>query len=234
MSHTPDRDDADVVALPRLGLETLAYPLSGIMLLVIPFMAAVVLLPEDLRRDMARNDHTLTEALFSEVNQGLTIMSAVVGPLFVCCLVRLVQRLPQAFAAREARVDERGLELVMLPRWWFRGRRSVMPWADVRLITTPEGPSPEDVTLTVLNGAGISGLAGRTAEALEARGFTVADIGNTDPVDATVVRYPPGERAEAELAAREIGRHVGPDVDIQEDAAAERVTVVLGADAADG
>lgn len=97
-----------------------------------------------------------------------------------------------------------------------------------------EGPTPADVELTVLNGAGVSGLAGRTADALEAAGFTVADIGNADPVDATVVRYPPGSRAEAELTADEIGRLAGTTVAISEDPSVERVTLVLGADAADG
>jgi LCP family protein required for cell wall assembly len=86
--------------------------------------------------------------------------------------------------------------------------------------------SPEDVTVTVLNGAGVSGLASAVADQLEARGYPIAGIGNADPVDETVVRYPSGQRAAAEMVAAE-----APGGARVEEAGVDTVTVVLGADA---
>ncbi|MDS1269726.1 LCP family protein [Lipingzhangella sp. LS1_29] len=53
--------------------------------------------------------------------------------------------------------------------------------------------APEEVTVEVLNGTGVSGLAGQTAEELRALGFTVADTGNpqgTAPQATTVLHSP--------------------------------------------
>ena len=89
--------------------------------------------------------------------------------------------------------------------------------------------SPEDVTVTVLNGAEMPGLAGAAAEELAGRGFAIGNVGNTDTVAETVVRYTEGHEQEAELVAQQspfgkaatklVGR--GPDV-----------VLVLGRDAA--
>lgn len=86
-----------------------------------------------------------------------------------------------------------------------------------------ESLEPEDVSVTVLNGAGINGLAGSVAEELEARGYEVVDIGNTDATEETVVRYPSGQREAAELVASEAP--VSPSV---EEGDVSTVTLVLG------
>ncbi len=92
---------------------------------------------------------------------------------------------------------------------------------DVRL-------APSQVRVRVLNGAGIAGLASSIGELLDGRGFDVAEVGNSDlEEDATVVLYPPGARAEAELVADDVpGR---PPV--RETTDVTVVTVLLGRDA---
>lgn len=88
--------------------------------------------------------------------------------------------------------------------------------------------SPDEVELAVLNGTDVSGLAGRTAEGLEARGYTVDSVGNTEPVEQTTVLHPPGQEAAGRLVARDLG-----GVATSEDASVQIVTVVIGPDLAD-
>lgn len=89
-------------------------------------------------------------------------------------------------------------------------------------------PRPEQVSVTVLNGAGVSGLAGQIAELLEGRGYDVVDIGNTDRRERTAVYHPVGERAAAELVADDLpGRPT-----IEESSEVTSVTIQLGSDAA--
>ncbi|CAN5785559.1 hypothetical protein BH23ACT10_BH23ACT10_14170 [soil metagenome] len=85
--------------------------------------------------------------------------------------------------------------------------------------------APEDVELAVLNGSGVEGLAGTTADELRARGFTVSNVGNAPPIPTTIVRYPPGQEAEAQLVADQVP---GGGVTIEEDTEVNLVTVVLG------
>ena len=84
--------------------------------------------------------------------------------------------------------------------------------------------TPEEVTVTVLNGAGIGGLAGQIAEMLEGRGYEVAEIGNTDPRDDTLVRHPRDQREAAELVAGD----VPGEVTFEESPEAPHVVVLLG------
>jgi hypothetical protein len=68
---------------------------------------------------------------------------------------------------------------------------------------------PVTASVEVFNASGVSGLAGRTAEALRLRGIHVASIGNLDPAPAPVaamaVYYPPGIRGQAQTLARVSG-----------------------------
>ncbi len=89
-----------------------------------------------------------------------------------------------------------------------------------------EGVSAAEVEVAVLNGSGIAGLAARTAEALAALGFQVRSVGNTAPVDRTVVRHPPSQRAAAQLVASSLPVRV----DLVADDTLETITVVLGPD----
>ena len=83
----------------------------------------------------------------------------------------------------------------------------------------------------VLNGAGVTGLAGRTAQALEDRGYDVVGVGDADaPVDATVIRTPPGQRANAELLQRELP----VSASMEQVSSGDALTLVLGADLSEG
>lgn len=65
---------------------------------------------------------------------------------------------------------------------------------------------PQSVRLAVLNGTGAPGQASETGEALAALGFSVIDRRDAQGDDLggsrTVIRYPAGSRAQAELVAR--------------------------------
>jgi hypothetical protein len=86
---------------------------------------------------------------------------------------------------------------------------------------------PEDVRVTVLNGAGVGGLAGSVGEDLTARGFEVVEIGNADRREVTIVQHGPGEEAAARLVAE-----ATPGAGALEAFADQTgITVVLGSDA---
>ena len=95
-------------------------------------------------------------------------------------------------------------------------------------ILAAAAPRPEQVSVTVLNAAGVSGLAGQVGELLEGRGYDVVDIGNTDRREHTVVRYPVGQRAEAELVADDLPG----DPRLEESSQATTVVIELGPDTA--
>lgn len=72
--------------------------------------------------------------------------------------------------------------------------------------TVPAGdllPTPADVKVNVYNATGTSGLASKTASALEKRGFVVADVAN-DPVGKPItgvgqIRFGPKAEEQAQL-----------------------------------
>ncbi|QBJ97294.1 LytR family transcriptional regulator [Rhodococcus sp. ABRD24] len=64
---------------------------------------------------------------------------------------------------------------------------------------------PNEVTLQVSNGSGISGLAATTADRLAAYGFQIYSVGNYSGTSSqTVVRFSPGREAEAATVASSI------------------------------
>jgi LCP family protein required for cell wall assembly len=87
--------------------------------------------------------------------------------------------------------------------------------------------APADVQVTVLNGAGVAGLAGETAAGLEARGYPIVEVGNAPATDTTVVRHPPGQDAAARLVAGDLPGSAA----VEESSEVGVVTVVLGSDA---
>lgn len=90
------------------------------------------------------------------------------------------------------------------------------------------GPAPAEITVDVLNGAGVSGLAGRTADGLREAGFQVGEVADApEPVQATVVRYPPGSHDAAQVLARALPT----DPQLEETSSVSTVTLVLGPDA---
>ncbi len=84
---------------------------------------------------------------------------------------------------------------------------------------------PEQITVRVLNGSGVAGRAAEVAAALEAQGFTVAEIGDADRSDyaATEIRH---DAASAE-AARTVLAAL-PGAMTTGDATATTITIVLG------
>ncbi|MFP4635562.1 MAG: LCP family protein [Nitriliruptoraceae bacterium] len=94
---------------------------------------------------------------------------------------------------------------------------------------TDDEIDPATVPVTVLNGAGVSGLAARIGERLEERGYPIEDLGNAASRDRTLVEHPPGERAAARAVADDLP--VEPTIEERDDVTL--VTVTLGTDAED-
>ncbi|GAA1239825.1 LCP family protein [Prauserella halophila] len=88
-------------------------------------------------------------------------------------------------------------------------------------------PAPSEITVDVLNGTGITGLAGNVSETLTTAGFGQGEVGNTDPRTTTVVQAAEGERATGEKVAEALG-----DVSVETNAsvAPGQVQVLLGPD----
>jgi LCP family protein required for cell wall assembly len=90
-------------------------------------------------------------------------------------------------------------------------------------------PKPEDVTVTILNGTGTAGLAGKIRDMLEAKGFDVREIGNADRRDlaTTTIFYKFGAQPKAALVNEEI-----KPASVQQGSAKQDtdILIVLGAD----
>lgn len=92
----------------------------------------------------------------------------------------------------------------------------------------PDAPTPSDVRVVVLNGAGVSGLAAEVAGGLEHHGFTVESIANAERRATSVVRHPPGQDAAARLVA-----DASPgEAMLEESGEVDTVTLILGENAA--
>jgi LCP family protein required for cell wall assembly len=64
------------------------------------------------------------------------------------------------------------------------------------------GPSPNDVTIEVLNASSRSGLAGQVGETLRSLGFGISEVRNAEqPTPQTVIRFSPDQAAAAALLA---------------------------------
>ncbi|MDT4891911.1 MAG: hypothetical protein QOE97_946 [Pseudonocardiales bacterium] len=85
--------------------------------------------------------------------------------------------------------------------------------------------APASVTVDVLNGAGIVGLAGRNGDQLTALGFHVNVVNSTDPTEVTAIEYPENLVAQAKALGGAV-----PGAKLVPTAAVQRVTLVLGTD----
>src|SRR5215211_3891426 len=83
-----------------------------------------------------------------------------------------------------------------------------------RLLSGPEsgrGPKtgavePQDVTVAVLNGTSVPGLAAKVGDDVTVNGFTLGAVTNSrDQYDQTVVMYRPGQRRVARKVAHDLG-----------------------------
>jgi LCP family protein required for cell wall assembly len=93
----------------------------------------------------------------------------------------------------------------------------------------PAMVDPATVSVEVLNGSGVSGLAARAKGELETAGFTVTGVGNADSSDhaQTVVRHAAGDEARAATVAAQVP---GSAVELDDTLTAGTVQLVLGED----
>ena len=96
-----------------------------------------------------------------------------------------------------------------------RARETLPTKRDTPAPTSPKRPLLErtETSVVVLNGNGIAGAAHDTASRVEARGYTVGEVGNAKRTDymRSVVMYRPGYRGEALRLARDLRiKIVGP------------------------
>jgi LytR cell envelope-related transcriptional attenuator len=97
---------------------------------------------------------------------------------------------------------------------------------------------PGDVTVAVLNGTTVPGLAAALRDELAAAGFQKGTINNfsDQQLAASVVQYAPGHRAEAQAVSRRVGISRREPVTAESRALAGDATVIViaGADHASG
>ncbi len=87
--------------------------------------------------------------------------------------------------------------------------------------------SPESVTVSVLNGSGVSGAAATAGEELSTAGFEAGSGGNADRTDTTTVLHAAGDDAAAALVAAQVpGAAIAVDDSLPEGT----VQLILGAD----
>ena len=103
-------------------------------------------------------------------------------------------------------------------------RRLMGQSADPGLAGVSAAP-PASVTLDVLNGTPVPGVAGRNADALRHAGFIVAAVDSTEAATATSVEYPPGQQSAAKAVAAAV-----PGATLVQTGSVQRVTLVLGTD----
>lgn len=90
----------------------------------------------------------------------------------------------------------------------------------------PAAPvSPSSVTVTVLNGGGVSGAAGTSTTALQKAGFTVTTPSTVSNRATTTIQYPTSMTSAASLVARYV-----PGATLEAVTGVSNVTVVLGTD----
>jgi hypothetical protein len=91
-------------------------------------------------------------------------------------------------------------------------------------LASAQAAAPSSVSLDVLNGTTITGLAGRNGDALRAAGFRVDTVDSTDPTADTTVEYPDGAQAGAKAVAAAV-----PGASLVKTGSVHKVTLVLGA-----
>lgn len=95
--------------------------------------------------------------------------------------------------------------------------------------TAPEPKDPSDITLQVLNGTDVSGLASETAERLKAEGYQISTIADAETsYEVTTLFHVPKRKADAELLAEAF--FPGAVLEVAEDDIKVDITVNIGAD----
>jgi LCP family protein required for cell wall assembly len=83
--------------------------------------------------------------------------------------------------------------------------------------------APANVTVDVLNGTGIDGLARANANALSAAGFAIGSVQDGPVTSSTIIRYPDGKQSQAKALAAEV-----PGALLSKNNTVGRVTLILG------
>ena len=87
---------------------------------------------------------------------------------------------------------------------------------------------PAEVTVAVLNGTSVNGLAGKVSSDVAANGFEPGVITSTEPTfDQTVVMYEPGQKRAAHKVARDLGVTPVQEIDRASRRLAEGADVVV-------
>lgn len=79
------------------------------------------------------------------------------------------------------------------------------------------------MSLDVLNGTSVTGLAGQNGNTLRATGFHVDTVDSTDPTAATTIEYPDGTQAGAKAVSAGV-----PGTALVETGSVQKVALVLG------
>jgi LCP family protein required for cell wall assembly len=82
---------------------------------------------------------------------------------------------------------------------------------------------PSSVTVDVLNGTDVVGLAGRNGDQLKSLGFRIDTVDSTDATTQTTVEYPAGMEAQAKAVANAVR-----GAKVLQTSSVRRVTLVLG------
>ncbi|HEX4719428.1 MAG TPA: LytR C-terminal domain-containing protein [Thermoleophilaceae bacterium] len=96
--------------------------------------------------------------------------------------------------------------------------------------------APDKITVAVLNGTSIQGLAAQVGDRVDAEGFTKGTVSNASPTSGqrarSVAMYAPGHRSDAVRVGRRLGIHdVAPiDANSRQIAGDASVVVVVGSD----
>jgi LCP family protein required for cell wall assembly len=90
-------------------------------------------------------------------------------------------------------------------------------------LATATAASPSAVTMDVLNGTDITGLAGANSTALKAAGFKVDTVDSTAAAAQTLIQYPAGMQAQAKAVSAAV-----PGAQLSLTSTVTRVTLVLG------
>ncbi|MQA61484.1 MAG: LytR family transcriptional regulator [Actinophytocola sp.] len=87
---------------------------------------------------------------------------------------------------------------------------------------------PAQITVNVLNAAGVDGLAATVSDDLVNEGFTQGRVDNAEARQITVVRHAPDEESKAKAVAAALGSNIATEPDSA--LASGEVTVLLGSD----
>jgi hypothetical protein len=96
--------------------------------------------------------------------------------------------------------------------------------------------SPDKITVAVLNGTSIPGLAAQVGDRVDAEGFTLGTVSNASPADGqranSVAMYASGHKADAEQVAKKLNISNVSRIDSNSQAIAgdASVVVVVGSD----